>query len=455
MSGDNGLIASGEVVYFSRCYPTTEGGGGCRRTAQLADVLKDTGFRFVSVRDYYSGKYKGVPDFQEYLKSGDIPQWYMSKWRPGRRDDVAFMYYVSWLWGNEIAKSGSLKLALVDDPIYFFPLVRQLALRGVPVVALSQNIETLSRSQLIEEYQRELLGYELAVLSLCALVVTISREETVLLKNLGVDTLFLPYYPVKDIRERMLSIREKRKTTRKEDFLLIGTAHNPPTMKGMEEIIRQWSSVHNTYGGARLYVAGYGSEPLKDLCDGKDVVFKGTLSDGELDRILMHIKACIVYQEDGSGALTKISEFLLADIPVIANSHAARTYYDVPGVIEFARINDLGTALNTVYSKEMKAQAPVPPDASSLTERINDLLGPEGAAKAASIKEAAEAMPLAGMPSACLAASASQAMLRKVAQVELEAVEAHRDALLNSLSWRVTVPLRYIAKFFMKNNGNR
>ncbi len=331
----------------------------------------------------------------------------------------------------------------------------ELARKGVPIIALCQNIESLSRSQLIEKNQGELLSYELSVLSLCSLVVTISREETVLLKNLGVDTLYLPYYPVKDIRERMLSIREKRKATGKEDFLLIGTAHNPPTMKGMEEIIRQWSSVNKTYGGARLYVAGYGSEPLKDLCDGKDVVFKGTLSDGELDRILMHIKACIVYQEDGSGALTKICEFLLADIPVIANSHAARTYYDVPGVIDFARINDLGTALNTVYSTEMKVQAPVPPDASSLTGRINDLLGTEGTAKAARIREVAETLPPAGAPAASPDASISQELLRKAAQfdvlqVELDELKTYQNEMLNSLSWRITSLLRYIAKFFMK-----
>jgi hypothetical protein len=193
---------------------------------------------------------------------------------------------------------------------------------------------------------------------------------------------------------------------------------------------------------------------LKELCDGKEVVFKGTLSDGELDRILTHIRGCIAYQTDGSGALTKICEFLMAGIPVIANSHAARSYYDVPGVVEFIRIEDLGIALKTVCATEMTVSAPAPPDSSFLTGRVKALLEAEGTAKAARIREAAEAMPPAGVPTAGPDALASQEMFRKAVQAEVDEIEARRNELLNSLSWRVTAPLRYIAKFFMKRDRN-
>jgi glycosyltransferase involved in cell wall biosynthesis len=291
-------------------------------------------------------------------------------------------------------------------------------------------------------------------------VVTISREETVFLRNFGVDTLYFPYYPVKDIRERMMDICEKRKVTEKEDFLLIGTAHNPPTMKGMEQIISQWSSINKALEGARLLVAGYGSEPLKELCDGQRVVFKGTLSDEDLDRILMRIKGCIAYQEDGSGALTKISEFLLAGIPVVANSHAARSYYDVPGVVEFAHVNDLGRALKTVYATTMTVRALAPPDSSFLAGRIKALRGAEGAVKTDRLRQTAEAMAPASASATGLDASVSWELMSKSAQcdalqAELDAIKSHRNELLNSLSWRVTSPVRYIAKFLMKSHVNR
>lgn len=343
---------SAPVIYFSRFHCTSEAGGGCRRTAQIANDLRTLGFTFISSRDH-SWDYKSLPDYASYQEWGGLPEEYAAKWHPGRRDDVAFQHYVSWSWTNELKGRHTLKLALVDDPLYFSPLVEYLAEAGVPVVALCHNIEALSRSQVLEEGQRELLASELCYIRLCSLAVTISREETFLLRNLGINALYHPYFPVSQISERMLRIRTKRRGAG-NDFLLVGTANNAPTMKGMQEMMRRWSSINKSIAGARLIVAGYGTDPLRDFADGKNVIFKGAVSSEELDEILLGIGACIAYQEDGSGALTKICEFLLAGIPVLANSHAARSYYNLPGVVEFTETADLARASRLI--------ATVPPD---------------------------------------------------------------------------------------------
>jgi hypothetical protein len=466
-----------QIMFFSRFYPLSTEGGGCRRTAQLADALKDLEFGFLTTRDYYSGRHSGTPSFQEYLKAGLLPQEFIDKWHPSRRDDVAFMHYVSWLWSNELDNSPSLRLALVDDPIYFAPLVRYLALNNIPTVANCHNLEALSRSQLNAEHQMELFNYEIDILSLCSLVVTISREETVLLRNLGINAFYYPYYPVEDIHDRMLGIRQKRMGSIKEDFLLVGTAHNPPTMKGMQEIMGLWGSLSGSLGGARLYVAGFGSEPLKDFADGKDVVFKGPMSDEDLDNMLVNIRGCIAYQGDGSGALTKICEFLLAGVPVLANSHAARSYYNTPGVLEFTDIHDIARASKFLDSAEMEVPVPGRPDSAALLSKIESLLGDEGTRRASQAKSLAES-GLANDSAAAERLKREQANIQNnILQVQAEmkrADEEHRveierltmdinslieegrrkeeyiNELLDSLSWKITSPLRIISKPFIE-----
>jgi len=362
---------SNEVIYFSRFHAICEAGGGCRRTAQIMADLEGLDVTFISSRDH-SWDYRALPEYAEYLEWGGLPEEYAGNWQPGRLQDVAFQHFVSWSWSQELRRRGKLKLALVDDPLYFSPLVSYLSNAGIPVVALCHNIESLSRAQLQGQGQRKLLNLELSYIELCSLVVTISREETFLLRNLGINTLYHPYYPVTDVHERMLAIRNSR-TSAGKDFLLVGTANNAPTMKGMQEVMQKWGSLNKSLAGARLFVAGYGSEPLEAFADGEKVIYKGVLSDADLDALLSDIGACIAYQEDGSGALTKICEFLVAGIPVLANSHAARSYYNVPGLVEFSGIGDLARATKLVKRVASDFSAVNPPDPGQLVGRLVSL----------------------------------------------------------------------------------
>jgi hypothetical protein len=86
------------------------------------------------------------------------------------------------------------------------------------------------------------------------------------------------------------------------------------------------------------------------------------------------VKAAIVYQECGSGALTKICEFLLAGVPVLANQHAARSYYNCSGVIEFASVAELPLLIKHISGPELKIAEPAKPDYSELILQVTALL---------------------------------------------------------------------------------
>ena len=107
--------------------------------------------------------------------------------------------------------------------------------------------------------------------------------------------------------------------------------------------------------------------------DDPRIEVRGEVADAELDEILAETKGCIVYQDNGSGALTKIPELLTAGVPVIINSHAARSHHNLPGIFEFDSFEQLGEQLELAARTNQFTQVLSPPDTSSLQKRIVEL----------------------------------------------------------------------------------
>jgi hypothetical protein len=211
-------------------------------------------------------------------------------------------------------------------------------------------------------YQEELFAYELGLLAQCRAAVTISSEEAFLLRNLGMTVEFLPYYPPSTIEEQLLAIRQRRTLTDKMDFILLGSACNPPTREGMTRFLAAWRTMGGL-PGERLYVVGYGTDMLRDASGISGIEFRGAITDQELAELLGRVRGGIVYQEEGAGALTRIGEFLLAGVPVLANSHALRSYHNLAGVVEFTSLDALQPALTSFLSEV--TVTPLPPQAAS------------------------------------------------------------------------------------------
>ena len=206
---------------------------------------------------------------------------------------------------------------------------------GHRVIALPHNLESLVESSSVNA-----LNDEVDNLKRCDAVFAISKEETWLLRLLGINASYLPYYPPAEVESFLLSIRhrrEQRQPNSRKKFTLLGSATNPPTRLGMQSLI-DFASVKDL--PFDLLVAGYGTESLTKVCH-PHISFLGTLSSEELEKLLTDVDGVIIYQPPTTGALTRIPEMLLAGIPVFANFDATRNYFGVNGIISYFSFEEL------------------------------------------------------------------------------------------------------------------
>ncbi len=89
------LLTSKQMIYFRRFNPESDVGGGARRTAQISAILDGVECAFVNARDSYERRFRELPEFQGYLDSVALPFDYFNKWQPQRREDVAYLHYIS------------------------------------------------------------------------------------------------------------------------------------------------------------------------------------------------------------------------------------------------------------------------------------------------------------------------------------------------------------------------
>lgn len=372
-----------EIIYFSRSLNSPSGHGGDKRTAQVCDILDRTiNYQFLSVCDapfvippklnellHNHGGYFQTKRSQ-YLKQ-KFTNGKFDKWSLRFRDHLLYLHLQAKYFIESLDKKP--ELLIVDDPVFVAPLVLYAKEKGIPLLAFSQNVETLSREQVEYGSQRELFTYELELFSKCDLVVTISQEETWLLRNFGLDPVYLPYFPIKQAADRCTAVRMGREGSTKADFLLMGTVGNLPTLEGMKRVIAAIAGT-SILADDRLIIAGYGTMQLAGFVDDPRIELRGDLSAAELDELLTTTKGCIVYQENASGALTKLPELLLAGVPVILNPHAARSHHNLPGIFEFEKFEQLGAQMEAAANCGQFPHVLSPPDTTSLQKRILDLL---------------------------------------------------------------------------------
>jgi hypothetical protein len=176
------------------------------------------------------------------------------------------------------------------------------------------------------------LDEEIHSLALCDKVFAISREDQWLLRLHGITAAYLPYFPPRVVVNTMLKIRKERsKTNFGRHFLLLGTAANRPTFSGMADRLEFFFKNAESYD--TLHVAGYGTELLRAfLPSSEKIILHGAIDNLLLHSLLSTVRAAIIHQVPTSGALTRISELLIAGVPVFANIDAGRSYFGAAGV---------------------------------------------------------------------------------------------------------------------------
>jgi hypothetical protein len=225
---------------------------------------------------------------------------------------------------------------------------------GLRVLAVPQNLEALlpdSRDARTGQSLPWSFEYEVALLKRADAVFTISREEQWLLRLRGVDAAYLPFFPPSGERSAWLEVRSGRKVPADGPYLVLGSAANPPTRAGMRDVLRWWGSPSGP--AAPVQVIGYGTESLRDLQSDRIEVL-GAVDDAALRGHVGRARAVILHQNAAIGALIRVSEMLLAGVPVVASGIAARSTGQYQGLTVYDSFFELGRILS-------QGELPIPP----------------------------------------------------------------------------------------------
>ncbi|WP_319777905.1 hypothetical protein [Maridesulfovibrio sp.] len=355
-----------EFVYITRFAVKAGGHGGNRRTRQMAELFAELGVRLANISPYAGGG-EFNSDSVLFSPDRDFDSLY------GFNGHIASQLSTDRSLAEAVASS-AIKGAVVDDPVFFPYTMRVLAEKGIPVVSVIHNIEAfLPRSMEIKP-QWDVLQEEVRTAMSSGLCVTIAREDAWLLRNMGVECYNFPYFPSADVEAQLAGIRISRRKSEKKFCLCMGTAFNPPTLFGMKRLVENWPGL--TGGQLPLVLAGYGVERffIQENMPAS-VIVAGGVDDEKLGSLLSECIACVLHQDVGAGALTKIPELLRAGIPVVASQHAARSYGGCAGVYEYQDLVELPQVLAQVMQKQSAPSPLVRADKKQLLCNVAEVLG--------------------------------------------------------------------------------
>jgi hypothetical protein len=336
------------------------GDGGSKRTAQISEILDNAGilqeYYNPDITQIYEKKFAALEGLRLLNQHG-----IKSKLTKTALTQLGFNYFKREKTLEHYSKTHSLLLWESSRQQNF---LMSYAARdtGMKVIGLPHNLESLVRGQ-YSEFTGKAAPYwfqeELQSLSQCNALFTISREEQFILKLFGLHAEFLPYFPPAPVRQYLLTIREKRANQQAgNQIFLMGTAGNKPTFDGMLNRIRFF---HNEVKDkdARLHVAGYLTESLADhLPKDERIVLHGSLSNEQMEEMLISCRFCWIHQNISTGSLTKIPELLMAGVPVLVNADAAPNFYNVNGIRVYENDDD---CLNAMEENLLIPESPAQP----------------------------------------------------------------------------------------------
>lgn len=334
------------IYKHSHFLPNAFGHGGNKRAAQIDHLLFEAGI---------------VPkqaDFTNTIVTENKLLLYLSGVRQNMtlRTDNKSKYAIGRYKAifEQFVKQYKPSLFIWESTIeYNLILAEVLYKNNVPVIALPHNLESLvagHKSVFSNKPSPQWLLEELDYLKLCKKVFTISSEEHWLLSNYGINVGYLPYYPPPGAESFLLGIRTRKSARITEqkngqsNVLLLGTFHNQPTFAGFTELLQHIQTIK----GLKINIAGFGSEKLKDIFTGTDLKVWGSVDNETLADLITDADCAVIHQQPSSGALTRIPELLTAGLPVIANTHAARSCNQTQGFNIYNSYDELREILSSI-----------------------------------------------------------------------------------------------------------
>lgn len=311
------------------------GDGGSKRSVQLREILTNHGLEF---EDDSFDKDANVPKVQ-LVRRAIRAMGFIKKHYPKKIDSIA--EYIRLIKYFALRLPAVYDKYLSQDVVFFWENTSDrdslylMKATGHRVIAAPHNVESL-----VTKGSLKVLQNEVDCLKACDVVFAISTEETWLLRLLGVNAHYLPYYPPIEVVNFYFSIRQKREKrilSERRSFLLIGSVGNPPTKEGMQSMIDYFGKSSLPFD---LRVAGYETETLINPHN-PSIRFYGTVSKSELEQILCEIDAVLIYQPPTTGALTRVPEMRIAGVPVFVNFDASRNYFNIEDVRLYDTFDDL------------------------------------------------------------------------------------------------------------------
>ena len=337
-----------KIVRYTKFADNPHGDGGSKRSVQIKEYWQGNGTNFIDENFELPKKYSLILAIKWCLRA----ILFISKY-------IGWRTYPCFIDKYKAVLTYALRLPVIYDKYkgesvtFLWEYTQDIAplylmkAAGAKVIAYPHNLESLVPTQQ-DNTSHKLAPYwlyeEVERLKMCDEVWAISKEETWLLQLFGVNAKYFPYYPPKAAETEFLNIKTARATLKKEskEFIILGSATNPPTRMGMQELINFFGSKSEL--SYTIHVGGYKSETL-DYVDNPNVVYHGTMSNENLSDLLVRVDGIIINQPTTSGALTRIVENRIAGIPVYANFGAARDFYNLPDVHVYENFDDLDEIL--------------------------------------------------------------------------------------------------------------
>lgn len=340
------------------------GHGGERRSAQINEIFKEVSITDLDVNELHSNNLKNFftlltasKKTRSLIKEYQDSFFYKQRLKQILRIENVFKTLKN---STELSAAKNVIWESTNDTQWFLSNILKTVYKK-KVFAFPHNLESIVPFQETKVFKSNFYWFkeEIGFLKCCDHVFTISQEEEWLLQTVGVNATYLPYYPANEVEMFLDEVRNKRESQNQENLILIiGTVGNPPTYTGVKNLL---DFISNTSWGTlnQFVVVGYGTEVFHKFKYSNFIKILGTVSSNELLELMVKTKALLINQVSSSGVLTKIMEFLIAGIPIIANDASARSYRNIDGITTFTAFNELNEIILSNFTFPIKPEKPV------------------------------------------------------------------------------------------------
>jgi hypothetical protein len=276
---------------------------------------------------------------------------------------------LSWAIAN--LQSNRSVQAVVSERFARFPANFLAATGRVPIVAVPQNIESLVPGQppyivSSPELNRKA---EMKMLRMAQFRFCIAAEDAAILQAEGFHAEILPYFPDAERMRELGTIRSERlHSVGNGPVLVLGSVTNPPTMQATRQLLEVLADVRATATTEErrawpdVVVAGNGTEKLTPFA-GDKVQVRGRLDDEELRHLLICARCLLVNTVPTTGALTRVTEALVAGLTVATVRAASRGQPRCEGLLLHESLADVVRSSLTNAARTVPEQPPRPAEA--------------------------------------------------------------------------------------------